>query len=94
MSKKDAAIYRKAAQMIERGDAAYCCFAISFVKISQERINELTERFIKAYGKKNAPCYGWYGNPFDWDDEAREHRQSSRVIALCFAAALADAGDL
>ncbi len=97
MSKKYAVVYRKAAQLVEQGKMDYACNAISSVVAGGFMFNfkcDECTRFADLYGKSPTEgAYGWYGNPYGGGDSHNE-RRNQRLIALCFAAAMAETGDL
>ncbi len=76
-------IFRIAAKNIDsRKSAFYACEAIDYVCGSFN--SPAREYFKDLYGKKSGGMTGWYGVPL------YDHNQSARVIALCFAAAIAE----
>ena len=99
MSKKDAAVYLKAARLIESREGVYsygCCFAIAWSELPHVRsFNRATledyttaaqQRFSAIFKPilRETHEYWWI------EDEEMD----ARILALCFAAAMAEAGDL
>ena len=94
--KLDPDVFLKAAEVIrlpgEFLDTQYCCYAI-FMQLLKEPI-AVADAYEKAFEifkprgfKVGAIDFGWYGSPTPEAQDARE-------TALCFAAAMAETGDL
>lgn len=87
MSKKDAAVYLKAAEEMDSGVAFGCCKAIANASLVDSYSSPLQERFADAFSPTIPKGISyWWTDGKDWN--------RPRVIALCFAAAMAEAGDL
>ena len=87
MSKKDAVVFLEAGRMIAQGEDTYSCCALAKALGVYDDWNEnrLRSPLINSYGRRFVEARGkplWL--------ECKEQR----VIALCFAAAMADAGDI
>ncbi len=85
MSKKDAAVYLRAAEAIDSRDCICSCFAVA-------QASNYQGAAPSRYGRRFCPG-GWahdgiWGN--EWGDNVRE----CRILALCFAAAMAESGAL
>ena len=85
-----AEIYRRAAEMIASGGEYYSCWAISLAADSNATDFECPESNI--YAEKFCPHDGY---PYAWAFLAsKDWGAKGRVLALCFAAAMAETGDL
>ena len=92
MSKRDAAIYREAADLAEIG--AYACNALAICvegRFAERDELPIVRRFTAMFSPDSLPedheTHGWYGAP-------TKAARDARVIALCLAAAMAETGDL
>ncbi len=95
MSKKDAAVYLTAAELIETGEELYCCWAINrAVNGKSLEVSVECDKYAALYDRKitGDGAYGWFGSPYD--ELGKTERKHERVMSLCFAAAMAEAGDL
>lgn len=109
MSKQRAEIYRGAALIVSRGEVASCC-AVSLAKFDADKQVGFFEKCglgcfeRKTYATRFGPkrnsgtkyAWGW-----EWMEGSEKpmHLQRAelrklRVLALCFAAAMAETGDL
>jgi len=93
----EAALYRKAAKRIETGENDFACNALKDVGLSCVNMKKLFEADAIEYGLAydgRAARYAFFSNGVDhgvdFDATVRNHR----VLALCFLAAMAEAGDL
>ena len=91
--KKRAAIYREAARRIERKLNYCCCYAIRRITGNHKLGDEMREVFAARRIQENR----WSGH---WMVEIGEMRygesaevQNRRILALCFMAAMVEAGD-
>lgn len=90
MSKRDATVYLEAARIVadDSMHTRCCCPAIQFTT----GWNKTGEAFVKRFSIFKPPraSYGWwwFGHPGEPDN------REQRILALCFAAAMAEAGDL
>lgn len=84
---KDAAIYREAARRLETFECmAGCCRAISEARGTAGRDDYMTEHHLRAEA-----VFDYMGkNQFGWRDADSLDR---RVLAMCFMAAMVEAGD-
>ena len=98
MSKKDAAIYREAAEMLFLGEVHYCCIALETVG---GNVSAFTSAFAPMENEADPDPdmeYCGFGKGAwgkHWGTSNVVHSgDGCRVLALCFAAAMAEAGDL
>jgi hypothetical protein len=86
MSKKDAAVYLRAAEILDLfGSGLGCCYAIHHVE-RRGYNSELQQRFKSVFKPRRTEGVMWW-----WE---HHQDQTPRIIALCFAAAMAETGDL
>ena len=87
-----ATVYREAARRIERGEVDHndgaCCVALR-TNYEYEVPGFSADDFYYAF-KPNSASSMWWGRHFGSEDEQRE----CRILALCFMAAMCDAGDV
>ncbi len=84
-----AEIYRKAAKQVANGDDYQMCYAIDDAAGNNEEADSVfTPIFSPRQGMGNSESWG---REFSAD---LPERKRCRVLALCFAAAMAEAGDL
>jgi len=84
-----AEIYRRAAEAIDRKEEEFSCCAVSNVCCSRDTWLER-----KVYSERFASQEQSWGWILDADDAHKHWGKKGRVIALCFAAAMAETGDL
>lgn len=88
---EDAAVYLEAARRIGEGEEEFSCCAIALVTGKYDAWNEhqykipILERYSARFSEYEGSLI-WLG--------AETNRQDIRCITLCFAAAMAEAGDL
>lgn len=98
MSVRNSEIYAEAARIVEQenfceGKHQYACDAL-WLQWRRDRITlEHYRSLVRTFGhwfKPERMSYddGWYGS------SRREENRGPRVIALCFAAAMAETGDI
>ena len=81
--KKRAALYRKTAQFIEQRGQGACCYSLSKCGArGNEHMN-----FAAFFKPQNCGPY-WWGVP-SWEP----NYHGPRILALCFMAAMVEAGD-
>jgi hypothetical protein len=89
-SKKRASIYREAAKLIESGAEYACCYALEKAGGKRE-CDRMHAVFAECQGRVYLGGH-WMAdlgeNPYD-----RELMSPRRVVALCFMAAMVEAGD-
>ena len=83
MSKRNAAIYRMAAQLIDEGKNCYACIAVETAGDTYDLVNE----FARWFRPDSWPVL-WWGS-CEHDDRLRgpEH-QKQRILGLLFMAAI------
>lgn len=92
MSKRDAAIYRRAA--VRQARDKYCsCLAIVCVDKRSLRNWDGFTNAAEAYAEMFKPFKKTHSH-CSWGNRWKEDAQECRILALCFAAAMAEAGDL
>ena len=84
----DAAIYRAAAKLLEDGESRWACFAIK--RASKRRLGCKAFRAVFGPSRDNSVhrLEGWWGNSYFKPDA-----EGPRILALCFMAAMVEAGD-
>ena len=89
--KRIANLYREAARLIEREDGLSCC-AVSYLAAPDKVALDCAEarRYAGIFARRMVGPQG-YGDIVS--DLPEEDRQGFRVLALCFAAAMVEAGD-
>jgi len=96
MSKKDAAVYLMASEYIERGIHMQCCCAIARAELSHWTRSEICKSFTTMFFP--APPINRVNWGHEWGNKYEEYggedARACRILALCFAAAMAEAGDL
>ena len=88
--KKDAAVYRKAARRIERGENLTACFAIEAVTNIAYTQEPLCDRMRSIFAPDSEKLY-WLGGIVDGNHDHGD--KQGRILALCFMAAMVEAGD-
>lgn len=93
MSKKDAAVYLKAAE-IESEQHWFSCQAIEWA-LGRNRNESITgwSALSTRYANIFKPHQDTYAHS-TWGHQWAEDQHECRILALCFAAAMAKAGDL
>ena len=87
MSKKDAAVYLEAARMIAEQEEECSCLAIDMAVSDCGIFTAQRKAFHQQFKPSRILYYAWGGQ---WG----ETRRHCRILALLFAAAMAEAGDL
>jgi hypothetical protein len=88
---KTSNVFRKAAKIIEDGDEDFCCHAIAVAQRKSVIANntpayyDFKDLYYKDSGTKGER-EAWWRREFPFEAEAG----NSRIIALCFAAAIAE----
>ena len=93
MSKEDASIYLRAAKVMYNMRDAWvgCCYVISIAEEPHASYADYDTALQKRFSAMFAPD-DWINGSY-WFNFS-EYEQEIRILALCFAAALADADDL
>lgn len=89
--------YREAASLVEEGREKHCCFAVGKVGLSCQDLDNWFKKDAIAYSLKirgEAAQYAYMANAMDDVYEPDYVVQNVRILALCFLAAMAEAGDL
>lgn len=92
-STNSAKVYRDAAAYLFRRNPKVwwgCCDAINKVTTGDPCIRSAQEAVFAAYFKPENTNYVYWGG--QWSDDSRE-RHACRILALCFMAAMVEAGD-
>ena len=93
---KRAAVYREAAYRVEFGFHSFSCWAIEDVLVVPLHGEETKEKdkhpLVRSYEKTFRPeACGWTHNwGVYWNGD---ERRDCRILALCFMAAMVEAGD-
>lgn len=98
MSKNNAAIYLRAAQMVETGHEVFTCRAVQEVTTGTgDGCISFPNIATDAYRRMFYPGE-WQERPYannpHWANGWGADKNNCRILALCFAAAMAEAGDL
>jgi hypothetical protein len=73
-----------AARLVERGDQHFTCYALDEAGGTQA----MCDKYKATFAPRGADCSSsWFANL------PGEERQECRVLALCFMAAMVEAGD-
>ena len=94
----DAQIYRDAAKLMESDRCpaealGSCCWAIRLTKKpSRPSMWCATDRHCRAMKRVYAPRQ-WHGYWMEIEGESRADAHNRRILALCFMAAMVEAGD-
>ncbi len=99
MSKRDAEIYRRAAEMLVAGESTrYSCCVIG--DMAEEILDdyfigdEYARRYARLFApKQNADIDFWLDEACDNGKILHEEMREWRLTALCFMAAIAESGD-
>lgn len=95
----DSEVFIKAAELVDFGMDSFCCIAIDRVlgRVPADGHSELAWRFwYKCFRPSETRGDTWESASFNRDHQLskRESRRAERVLALCFAAAMAETGDI
>jgi hypothetical protein len=89
MSKRDAALYRKAAKRIETGENSWSCCAIEEALPMSKRTygawHPATEKYRQMFAEAGSLSISQFDETGDGE--------GVRIVALCLMAAMAEAGD-
>lgn len=86
---KRAAIYRKAAKMIEDKQACSSCIALDFAGAGEESRRKYSAVFRPEKPDDPAGIFWWR----DCGCHGTRRYRDPRILALCFMAAMVEAGD-
>jgi hypothetical protein len=96
MSKKNKQIYLKAAKLIEVGKQTYCCHALRWAGALPSMQYQFWQGTFRP--QKDRRSQTWFQVLLRQGQtgtvELASQARQERVIALCFAAAMAETGDL
>ena len=95
--KAEAALYHQAAQLLESREQSYGCEALKAVGLSNGYLDAVFRedaiQYEETYAGKPARV-AYFANGIDPEDDFDETSRNHRILALCFLAAMAEAGDL
>jgi hypothetical protein len=89
----NADIYIKAAEMISLGHSRWSCFAITDATDLADLPLTIGYGYVAAYSALFGPTSGAEHEYHPWWDKHALDGQELRVLALCFMAAIVEAGD-
>ena len=83
---KDVMVYQAAARVMERGEMRFACFALEAIVYPDHHYCQRMKGVFAPDSERSA----WLA---DRDTDDPEHRRNVRILALCFMAAMVEAGD-